>query len=474
MEYNLLNCKLHYSEDLRRYNGIKNDFIKKAKQEKERLTKLFISSSLDYTEVDRVANDILINTIEDYIIPLLIENEIVGIDLSKFIKLHKKNRFSNRNLFILNEEDNALKKARDSSSHYSTFKITLHHMGEKLLSPLKGENTKRVISKLRENTLRATKSIKKVNNNLINYISKHNIINREEHIVRVSTFIFNDILNMHYTVIEILNSILNSDISIYPSSEIREEIKSRLNNIKRYEIDKVLLSKILKQSIEENPYDEELYSIILEKYGDENGELENLANIFNVDLDRCKNDLLEIKFKALDLSTEEKCKNQKLEFIEFSRKINENKIGKYLIEFNRYLSRFDIDFRTVEGKFFYTREEAILAKQDKIRLDIICSRFKELNENELHEIRKDIIDSNFKTNLYKVYLDKIDQRLKLVIETNETEMFEKLIKECNMKDCNSIIDLIEYIEDNKGYYKSKAPNRVLLYLNNKLKECKKF
>lgn len=450
--------RLEFSDQLMTYNTIRTGFINKAQEAKDEFYTVSTEEKYNNKENEELMNNILLGTIEDYVIPMLIKKGIVSIDLKKFLKLHEKK--------------SSLKKCykacqRNCEEHKDEKKISL---GTILSKPLKNEGVKRVLKEVKNNTDHLSKGIKSINQSIKGIANKYNIINEDAHMNKIANLIYEDIFNMHYTVTEILNEYLQLNLSTYPNKEIEERIESRLNNIRKYDIESIVLRRIIKESLQEDPYSEPLYETILDLYGDANKELSNLAKLFVVDINKCKSQLLEGKFNSLDRNTEESCKESKREFIKFANKLNVDNTKKYINIMEKDLIKFDIEFRTVEDLVFETREEASLAQSDKVRLDAICSKIKECDEEDLSEIRKDILDSTFKTKLYEVYIAKIDEKLKELVEKREALLFEKLLSECNMKDASSVEELINYIESNRKTYKSNQCDIALEYLNKRLRK----
>ncbi|SHH49131.1 hypothetical protein SAMN02745196_00546 [Clostridium collagenovorans DSM 3089] len=450
--------RLEFSDQLMTYNTIRTGFINKAQEAKDEFYTVATEEKYNNKENEELMNNILLGTIEDYVIPMLIKKGIVSIDLKKFLKLHEKK--------------SSLKKCykacqRNCEEHKDEKKISL---GTILSKPLKNEGVKRVLKEVKNNTDHLSKGIKSINQSIKGIANKYNIINEDAHMNKIANLIYEDIFNMHYTVTEIFNEYLQLNLSSYPNKEIEERIESRLNNIRKYDIESIVLRRIIKESLQEDPYSEPLYETILDLYGDANKELSNLAKLFVVDINKCKNQLLEGKFNSLDRNTEEGCKESKREFIKFANKLNVDNTKKYINIMEKDLIKFDIEFRTVEDLVFETREEASLAQSDKVRLDAICSKIKECDEEDLSEIRKDILDSTFKTKLYEVYIARIDEKLKELVEKREALVFEKLLSECNMKDANSVEELINYIESNRKTYKSNQCDIALEYLNKRLRK----
>lgn len=452
--------RLEFSDQLMTYNTIRTGFINKAEEAKEEFYNISKEENYNKKENEELMSNILLETIEDYVIPMLIKKGIVSIDLKKFLSLHEKKSSLKKSYKLCQRNFEAHKG--DGEKRIS--------LGNILSKPLKNEGVKKVLKEVKSNTNNLSKGIKSINESIKGIADKYNIINADAHMNKIGNLIYEDVFNMHYTVTEILNEYLNLNLPTYPNKEIEERIQSRLNNIRKYDIESTVLRRIIKESLQENPYSEPLYETILDLYGDANRELSNLAKLFVVDINKCKNQLLESKFNSLDRSTEENCKESKREFIKFASKLNVDNTKKYINIIEKDLIKFDIEFRTVEDIVFETREEALLAQKDKARLDDICSKIKEFDEEDLVEIKKDILDSTFKTKLYEVYIGRIDEKLKELVEKREALVFEKLLSECNVKDANSVEELINYIESNRKTYKSNQCDIALEYLNKRLRK----
>lgn len=231
--------------------------------------------------------------------------------------------------------------------------------------------------------------------------------------------IMSNVFQIHYAVVDALICNNNSFVARYPDEKNIEMSKALLNNLKTGLIPKEKEEEIIRNSVYNNPYNEEIYLYLLKAFGDENRGIEHITGFLNLNIEKEINSLIEEYFRGLSKDTEEVTFKSLEEFKKFAESINFADISKYLDEFERILKEHDINIRTVDDILFETREEAEIARGEY---------------DEIMEIRKMVIANSEKT-------------IKAAIEAIEAKSFKSIIKDKYLKELNKELEEAIRFED---------------------------
>lgn len=231
--------------------------------------------------------------------------------------------------------------------------------------------------------------------------------------------IMSNIFQIHYAVVDALIDNDNNFVARYPDEKNIEMSKALLNNLKTGLIPKEKQEEIIRNSVYNNPYNEEIYLYLLKAFGDANRGVEYITEFLNLNIEEEINGLIEEYFNGLPKDTEEVTFKSLEEFKKFAESINVEDISKYLDEFEKILKDHDINIRTVDGILFETREEAEIARSEY---------------NEIMEIRKMAIANSEKT-------------IKEAIEAIEEKGFKSIIKDKYLKELNKELEEAIRFED---------------------------
>lgn len=231
--------------------------------------------------------------------------------------------------------------------------------------------------------------------------------------------IMSNVFQIHYAVVDALICNDNNFVARYPDEKNIEMSKALLNNLKTGLIPKEKQEEIIRSSVYNNPYNEEIYLYLLKAFGDENRGLEHITEFLNLNIEEEINSFIEEYFNGLPKDTEEVTFKSLEEFKKFAESINVEDISKYLDEFERILKDHDINIRTVDGILFETREEAEIARSEY---------------NDIMEIRKMVIANSEKT-------------IKAAIEAIEAKSFKSIIKDKYLEELNKELEEAIRFED---------------------------
>lgn len=301
----------------------------------------------------------------------------------------------------------------------------------------------------------------------------------------MSLTIFEYVYRMQFYLIEIINNRLDAHVYDVPNYENAKRALGIFNNLELGDFDYYKKINLLGEIINLNPYRSKYYEYIIDNYGDENLEIENIANYFDINLDKYKVSYIYEIYHDIKLENEEdtiealKQIQNKIEFIG----VKEHTV---IDELKRILEEFNLQSRTVDDIVFETKEEANLARGEKIKLDFMFDEFYKFNEDQLIDLKEVISSDKFISNIVPKYISKIDTRLSeidiekrtvngvlfesreeanLVIQ--EKEKLDFMFKNFELLGENELIELKRKIEESDfktsvlSNYKAKLNNEIL-------------
>lgn len=152
-----------------------------------------------------------------------------------------------------------------------------------------------------------------------------------------------------------------------------------------------------------NPFTPGILDWAVERYGDENGELQKTADAFHIDISFTKEDAIERTFQEIDFSSEETTLAGKEKFLAREKFIGirseekENKIEETLKE-------FDLRARTFDGVEYETRQLASSASE----LTDFFNSLDFSSEEKIHESQQAFLKKEKELNLT---LEKFEQKI---------------------------------------------------------------
>ena len=162
-----------------------------------------------------------------------------------------------------------------------------------------------------------------------------------------------------------------------------------------------------------NPYESSYYGYIFKKYGDEKRELQEIADYFGANLNVHKVDELIGYYNGLDVGNEEEAHKVKEQVLAYCDGINLTYNNVVVEHIDSEIVNYDRLFRTVNGIELATREEAVLAKEEKTKIEVYIQGVLEIPITELEEeLEKAIhkIKSEYKTAIKEGYIQTLKNK----------------------------------------------------------------
>lgn len=226
-----------------------------------------------------------------------------------------------------------------------------------------------------------------------------------------TTALFHNKENMEYLadcVTDVIRKVMNKTIAIVeantniryeePSESQINEAKTIGNNVYNGVIPKDKIPYFLAQVLAVIPDAEWIYEFAIERYGDENQEIEKMAKAFGIDTFKIKKRILDSKCSDLAASMtydEEQVLAVKEKIAEVCKYFGYSNAALYLQAANKRLREIDIKLRTVEGVEYKTRE---IAKDVSEDFKTFNTKLNEFNFNEFN-----LLDEAVVSELYDIF-----------------------------------------------------------------------
>lgn len=156
--------------------------------------------------------------------------------------------------------------------------------------------------------------------------------------------------------------------SAFGGKEEIEKCSQLLSNIKQNIIPEEQVDKLLLHIAQTNPFSKELYTCIVQRCGDKEGEVQALADYlgFGEDVTAYKEKLIQGYFDGISMETEEEALDakQKLETYCASLGYDGEEKEELFEEIRDRLEELDRIYRTVDGIVCETRESADFAREE--------------------------------------------------------------------------------------------------------------
>lgn len=327
-----------FKDDFIKYNELKRQYMELSKNAAAEFNDAFQKESITIQNIKENAlergNNIILKNVE-VAIRYLINNDIMGIDKKTFMRKYY-------NKFFTLEKD-------------FTDIISFNFIN-------KGSNLKEVAQSI----INSVGSVIGDNYEKSNYV--------QEILERLSNAIEDNVFKMHYGIVDAMRDNGKEYIAKYVVEENKNLSLALLNNFIDGLIPKDKEEIVVKEIIEKNPYNKELYMYLLNS-----GEAS-------------KKDIYEIiEFLSIDMS-EEKSKEK--------------------------------EARTVDGIVFDTLEEAEVAKDELKRIQDIENKIKTGSESDYKEIIEEIRNGDYTTIIKDKHILELSEKLVETIEAEDRKIVE--------------------------------------------------
>lgn len=255
-------------------------------------------------------------------------------------------------------------------------------------------------------------------------------------------------------LIDLLSNILNRNLFKFDIKKSEAIFENMTKHVK----DKNEIIDGVVQSINLYPYHEEYYEFLIDKFSDPKNEIEKVAEFFGININAYKRINIENYLKQLEFSNEKEAIDSKGKLIKYLNDIGFNNSQEYIKEIDDKLIEFDRQAKEYNGVIYKTRELAELACEEDKFAQKVLEELDEKNKASLLNAKDRIKGRQFKTDIYKEYLDVIEGLIEkrdiedrtiegVLYETlekadlvrDEIELMNKIFKKINKNDINSLV-----------------------------------
>lgn len=186
-------------------------------------------------------------------------------------------------------------------------------------------------------------------------VKKNSIFSKPETKDSLVNALYNSVFNVHLALLDVLRNSNQDQAFQRVSSEDQDKASRMLKNLQQGRLGDADKSGVLRNVLTLDPYLSEAYEYAMTTYGDANGELENAAKFFHINLHKKK----EAQIRVLINTKTEADTKVSLDKVHDAEKFLGYAAEQSIIpELEKKLQKFDTAARTVAGKVHPTREMA--------------------------------------------------------------------------------------------------------------------
>lgn len=426
---NLLNTKVEITSDRVLYNAIRNKYKKIAMRAQEKFEE-YNKQFEDINDLLSSAPDAFILSIEDAILELI--QDIISMDVYTVDKDAVINKAFDGDYFdefcdayglINNIYEKIISDLSDAEEYRNARKASRPRWQSATI----GGNAINAWSNQLESASMnlAEGAVHSVINAIGNAIDKSTardnlkkLFENEEYRQNMIDSVYYSCFNIHLLLIEIINQESEFEIDGTVSDTDREKANAMFNNFMSIELSEERKADFIKKIFQLDPYEESFYKLLIMRFRDKNNELGKTADYFGLDSYKIKNNVI-IDYVKENLGDTEadvyKCKNDIVELANnICFPVDEIKYANDII--NEKLKALDLEYRTVDGIVFETREIANVAKTELKYINKLMKDVQPPTKESTLEYENDLnvkINkiSALSTDVKKKYIETLDQYL---------------------------------------------------------------
>lgn len=242
------------------------------------------------------------------------------------------------------------------------------------------------------------------------------ICNDDENKKLIAEGLEKTVFKLHITLLKLLNKLDEWE----PLKEEEIQKSSRLlNNIGSDVLSEEDQNKMLVESWKLNPYNDELYIILIKKAIDKAEDITKVATYFGVDL-TAKKDLIAIEYlNNIIGTTEEDAWSAKEKLMEYYKKLSmefSEDLESYQ-KLDNIIKKFDLEYRTVEEFECTTRQEADKSREELESIKEFIAKIEAPTKDSLLDYEenllklKDEYTNQFSSEIAQKYAETIEKYL---------------------------------------------------------------
>ena len=229
---------------------------------------------------------------------------------------------------------------------------------------------------------------------------KSNISN--EILDKLSNSMMESIFNINFAIIDFLNDNNVKDVENYSDIKKMKKSNKLIKELLKNEVSKGREIATIKEIIQLNPYNENIYKALLYKYGDKDNELERLGEFLGYNnIHNYKEKLLNEYYKTLNTSTNDSIVKAKENLILFANKLSIKDYNMYIEKLDELLNKENLkDTNELELKENELNDGKVVNTKNELNENKIVKETEVLNSNVINEV-----DPKENIEVYTVDLD---------------------------------------------------------------------
>lgn len=228
--------------------------------------------------------------------------------------------------------------------------------------------------------------------------------------------VFEAAFALHHVLIRLVAEAKEEIIWSVPSETGIVTAQRLINNLKSGVVPEDKANQIYQEILALNPYSLDLFEQMLVVFGDQNGELDTLADYYGIDLQSSKDHLAFQYVQSIQGETERDSVEAKEKLMEYCVGLGlpvteQLECMKYI---NKRLEDFDLQYRTVDEVVCMTRDAADFAREELPKLQAFFGEITPPTSESLLDYeaalleKKAEFEAQFGSELKQKYLEKID------------------------------------------------------------------
>lgn len=373
MEFNLLNEKIHIGSERIEYNYYRLMF----QQEAEEAVRHFESLYKQNHSLEMVVKNVQ-EQMEDSVYPairrcisILVDKGILTIDEDLFIDMYPQFADSIQESYLQIYDQYAdIVMTEEEKDRYRVARREGRGKwrggGFGLSGALKGAATAGALNMVSGTGHMVFNGVAKIGSSIAASSKMNRIFKDKNTMLSLCNGLWQSVFSLHRALIDCLAR-NGADNGAAEGTITAEEIRAAsaiLENISQIQ-EYGQRRKAMLQSFQMNPYQKKWYRIALQEFGDEDGTLEEIERYFGLSVVREEKEKYLNQFaRSLSLDTEPKALIALQKIQEEKERIHYEGETEQTRLISEAVTRFDVEYRTVDGAVLPTRDEADMARSE--------------------------------------------------------------------------------------------------------------
>ncbi|MGI6109664.1 MAG: hypothetical protein ACOYB8_07480 [Eubacteriaceae bacterium] len=230
--------------------------------------------------------------------------------------------------------------------------------------------------------------------------------------------VYESCFSLHKLLIDFMESLSGQkQLPGAVSEEDKQRARAMFNNFSTLKLDVDKQQDFINRIFTLDPYEPDYYSYMICHYGDQDQSISDLAKFFTVNTDGIKKDLLSQFVQEHSGTTEEDAAKCKQDLISYGKYLGLQSVygTEAMGNIMARQKKLDLEFRTVDGIEFETRDDASHAREELKGITQFMQDIKPPLKDATLSYERNLLeqraalDAAYQTAVKKKYLEQIDQ-----------------------------------------------------------------